>query len=340
MTTSSDWLVRICNFPCPAGREIDVDVRARYRSLCDLWVEHISPLVRDFDADFEDFVEQAVRLEAALSAFGPDHIWMTLDDITARNLGSGEMRDVSELEHLPKWGAQSTPTALRHLVPEADPASRYFALDTFRRHAGREVHLCASDQVTGIATDMAARGVKRIFVKVAETKYGVYDIALPDPSPHAVEHEIAMSDLGWALVHLDGKPDAFIVQEHIPMIYEYRLFVVGHKVITGAVCIESFTPLDNQHTFDYRVERVRGSLDIARSSGSIHRFIHFGDTVAAEFADESPEMRDYTLDVALGSNHEPLIIELNGILNSGLYATQTSLVTAAMRDTHLARSLG
>nr|WP_254788555.1 hypothetical protein [Arthrobacter sp. ok909] len=44
---------------------------------------------------------------------------------------------------------------------------------------------------------------------------------------------------------------------------------------------------------------------------------------------EVPELTDYVIDVALNADGEPLIVELNSLLNSGLYASRPELVTEA-----------
>ncbi len=43
--------------------------------------------------------------------------------------------------------------------------------------------------------------------------------------------------------------------------------------------------------------------------------------VWAEHSVEVPTLRQYVLDVALGADGEPLVVELNGLLNAGLYAS-------------------
>jgi hypothetical protein len=335
MTDPSGWLVSIHPYPCPPTTpDLDPSAAAHLASLLELWRAHVGPVKYEPSGDWEDFVEQAVRLEAAVSAFGLARIWLTLDGHSSRHLSSMELQPITELAELPKWGAQSTVPALRHVLIDPDPASHYFRLATFTRHAGRELHLVSSKTLIPAAVDMVARGSRRLFAKVTETKYGVYDIPITDPTPLGVARALSNSELGWAMVHLEDRPDAFLLQQHVPMCYEYRLFVVGHHLVTGAGCVERHTPLENTGVFDNKVEQVRGSGHTVRDPGTVDKLVAFAAAVVTELRDEAPQMRDYTLDVAIGSDGQPLVIELNSLLNSGLYASDTALVTAALRDDH------
>ncbi|QOT19325.1 hypothetical protein [Paenarthrobacter sp. YJN-5] len=45
---------------------------------------------------------------------------------------------------------------------------------------------------------------------------------------------------------------------------------------------------------------------------------------------EVPALTDYVIDVALGPGEKPLIVELNSLLNAGLYASEPGRVAEAM----------
>jgi hypothetical protein len=56
----------------------------------------------------------------------------------------------------------------------------------------------------------------------------------------------------------------------------------------------------------------------------------YAQQAIAALSKEVPDLRDYVIDVALSANGEPLVVELNPLLNSGLYASQPVRVTQAM----------
>jgi hypothetical protein len=56
----------------------------------------------------------------------------------------------------------------------------------------------------------------------------------------------------------------------------------------------------------------------------------FARSAIDALAYEVPDLTDYVIDVALGPDGKPLIVELNSLLNSGLYASQPLRVTEAM----------
>jgi hypothetical protein len=53
----------------------------------------------------------------------------------------------------------------------------------------------------------------------------------------------------------------------------------------------------------------------------------FARIVIGQLRDEAPELQNYTLDVAVGADSRPMVVELNSTLNSGFYASSPRLVT-------------
>lgn len=318
---SGDWQVSIVT----ARRPPRPPQTARQRELAALWEQHLGSLVYDEHGDFEDFWEQAARLEAAVVGFGAEHC--RFDDGTA--LADSD---------LPRFGMQPSRGFLcagEQDEPES-AAGDYMSDETFMRNAGRRLARCSYDHPDGpdlvrVLTSWAQQGVVRVVVKIARTKYGLWKFDLPPrATPDAIKRAVEQ-ELDWAAYSLSGHPGAFLAQEHVPMRYEYRLFVVDHQVVTGAGCVEARTPLDNTASFDGWVQgRRHGEAPVMFRPDVVTRLVKFGRDVVAQFRAERPDVKHYTLDVAIGPAEQPLVIERNGLLNSGLYASDPRLVTKAL----------
>lgn len=118
------------------------------------------------------------------------------------------------------------------------------------------------------------------------------------------------------------------VQEYIPMEFEYRMFVTNGVVRTGAGNVEYHTPLDNpeRKQFFTQLERKRNSgEELSDEAELVSRYVKFGQAVADELATEG--FLDYTLDVAVNADTgEVVVIEMNSLTNSGLYACDPVLI--------------
>lgn len=273
----------------------------------------------DPDADVEDFWEDAARLSAAWLATGGNlvakepgthnHPWS--EDEMSRRLGT-----VARSE---EGGYHGVDKLIGHAIVQ--------------NHGGRGM-LCGSiggDPATDVVTWLASRhrdhGVKRGIVKTTATKTGIWSIEL-DSDP-AVVSERLMDAMDWTYIRLEELPGAVFAQDELELQYEYRLFVVDGLVVSGAGCIEEFTPLDHKpfQAFDTRLRRVRGHLNQGEPSPVedlpeiTEQLIRFGQSVAQEFGGT------VVIDVAMDAVADmPVVIELNNISNSGLYASDPWLV--------------
>jgi hypothetical protein len=148
-------------------------------------------------------------------------------------------------------------------------------------------------------------------------------------------------ELDWALIHLDGLPDAYLVQERVPMRFEYRVFVVDGVPVTGAGCVDVHTPDDNTGVaFDPVMQTSSADRTLVVDPVRAEEYRRFVDQVASEVQVEEPGLIMYVCDVATGPDG-PLVVEFNDLWNSGLYATDPSLVVAAMlRDCDSLSRLG
>jgi hypothetical protein len=336
------WLVNIRHHEAPSSRAATPAVREHEERLLALWRQHIGPAAESEAGDYEDFYEQAARLDAALEAFSPENIWLTVSqhqEGEARNLGSGETRRIAALEHLPRYGVQAS---MRHQEVDqiqAHLAANYYTYEAFRSRAGRRMVICGYAPEKEGALDLgevlagfAADGVRKAFLKVNLNKYAAFPVDLPAGFAPEDAGTALYRELDYGAMYLEGGSANFQAQEFVTMEYEYRVFVVGNCAVGAAGCIEEFTPLDNNgYAFDNQLRRNRQERTPVEAQPSIAGMLKgFARNAIDALALEVPELTDYVIDVALGPGLKPLIVELNPLLNAGLYASQPVLVTKAI----------
>lgn len=336
------WLVNIRHNNAPISRAATPAVRDHEERLLAAWRQHIGPATEGEGDDYEDFYEQAARLDAALSAFGPDNIWLTVSqhlDGDARNLGTGETRPISELEHLPRYGVQASQRHQSVNQKQALLADGYYKYDAFLSRAGRRIVVCGYAPEKEGALDLgdvlagfAADGIRKAFLKVNLNKYATFPVDLPEGFAPEDASTALYRQLDYGAMYLEGGSTNIQAQEFVTMEYEYRVFVVGNCAVSAAGCIEEFTPLDNNGcAFDNKLRRNRQEESPVDAEPAIAGILTaFARNAVKALALEVPELTDYVIDVALGADGEPLIVELNPLLNSGLYASQPGRVTAAL----------
>lgn len=283
-------------------------------------------------ADIEDFWEDASRVSAAWRASG-------------QNL------------EIKATGSESAPWSTEELARRLGPVGRaeegghhgtdrYIDHPIVREHGGRAMMLGSIDGKPGtcVLEWLAARhrghGVKRGVVKAAATKNGIWSIEL-DSDPAVISQRL-VEVMDWSYMRLEGGTADVFAQDAIDLQWEYRLFVVDGVVVSGAGCVEEFTPLDRDHQlpFDSRVRRIRGHLhqgaasEIEDRPAIVRQLIEFGERVAAQHGGT------FGLDVALDAGAvslgnplgTPVVIEMNSISNSGLYASDPWAVAKVLVD--------
>ncbi|MDF2993888.1 MAG: hypothetical protein K0S37_4402 [Microbacterium sp.] len=188
------------------------------------------------------------------------------------------------------------------------------------------------DDLYGWMAAQAAAGVSEVVLKSAERKGGVW--AVPVSTETFRNHDAVLDALGWAAVRLDGRRGALLGQPKLQLQYEYRCFVVDGQVVTAAGCVEEFTPLDAipGQPFDTRVRRHRGHLGgtaspITDELEVVGRLLELGRRAAEEHGGT------VVINVALDAERQrPVVVELNGLPNSGLYASDPWLLARALKD--------
>lgn len=334
------WLVSIVARPIAAPRPASRRARERFDELLALWKTHIPAIDGDGSGDYEDFVEQAFRLEAALDSFGADNVWLvvSLDTDTAVNAGTGETRPVADLEHLPRYGVQPNRAHREIDMEQARLASAYYRYEAFRSRAARRLAVCGFGlegrgvELGAVLADWSEEGVRRVFLKSVEAKQFAFATELPAAFRANQAGTLMYEELDCGAMWLDGLPESIIAQEFVPMEYEYRVFVVNRTVVAAAGCVEEFTPLDNNgFPFDHQLRRHRQAQSPVELAPEVAGILTgFARNAVDALAYEVPDLTDYVIDVALGPDGNPLIVELNSLLNSGLYASQPARVTEAM----------
>jgi hypothetical protein len=325
----------------PAPRSEDHLAEERQRNFRRTWAEHISP-VTDGSDDFEEFYEEAARLDAALYAFLPRRVWMAeYQDRTARNLGTGEVVPLDQVQHLRRYGGQpsSWSTGVPPVTSEG-AVERYHEFAAFTENAGRPVIVAGHDiegrgiELLDAIRQVAADGYDKVVVKVTKAKQGLGIIDVSDGRLDDAELTRKLYDvLDWALMSHGGRVNAFLVQGFVPMRFEYRFFVVDGLPVTGAGCIVAHTPANHRwESFDHRVQEHRGNADspVVENEAAVRQLTTFTAKVAKQWKQERPDLGTAVIDVALNEQNEPLVVEFNGILNAGLYASDPRAVTVAV----------
>lgn len=152
------------------------------------------------------------------------------------------------------------------------------------------------------------------------------------------------------LLDCEGRPECFLIQEHIPMLSEYWIAVIGGRPVAGAGCIECLSPLfhepdlalrgpDGDGAFDVKVEGKRGDGMIRHDPELVAAYV---DTAwrlceklneAAGSDGRANPYADCVMDFAWNDDSQEIVlVETNPPDNFGLYAMDISPVTKAIVD--------
>lgn len=198
-----------------------------------------------------------------------------------------------------------------------------------------------------------ATGPGRAVVKLGRRKTGILLVDLMPTRNENLEQILAgTSDHQMGIISLIGQPGAFQVQEWIPMAYEYRFFVVDGKIVTGAGCVEDHTPFDRCRAAvayaqsekepylgwdvlarrDNTIQQTAGNPStetIQRPFLIQNEYLPFAEKVASNLHDR--DLGTIVIDVALNElTNKPVVVELNTLPNSGLYASDPSMLAEAL----------
>lgn len=222
---------------------------------------------------------------------------------------------------LPMQNAHCTKTIMEHLTSE-----------TFQKNAGRSMILTTTN---GAEISAAVRKIVpesgEIFLKTIEKEYACkFTIeAGRDPWQQICGQD---GNLPWMILHYDGlETPYFSVQGVIAPTYEYRMFMVSDTPVTGAGCVEQYTPVDNELLFDPKMEMIRNESEIEADWDIVDSYIAFANQFGKDFAAEHGEGLAYSLDLCIDANNGKIVpIELNPPFNLGRYASRVDVWVKAV----------
>lgn len=314
----------------PLGRESHPDGAETYApDILAAWLRAF-PNSKAKDRDKEDWVENACFIES-LERLGLDYalldahegnVWISS---TADTLPSGNgpaaffHTGIGGKDHL-----EGVSYALPLQTPKAIRAVTEYATDeVFLARAGRPMLLA---RPTSSALNDAVRQIVpeggQVFIKTVK-KGATYRFDIEagrDPWEQMAEQN---ENFIWSYMQYEGMDVPFFnVQGLIEPTYEYRMFMVGDRPVTGAGCVEAFTPLDNWDVFDPKMEPVRNKTGVITAHDVLDSYRDFADEFGRAFAERHGKALTYSLDLCLDRNTGKVIpIELNPPMNLGRYAS-------------------
>jgi hypothetical protein len=205
----------------------------------------------------------------------------------------------------------------------------YPSSPVFQAAAGRRFIVCDAEraQLEAALVELHNAGHREVFIKT-RFKQTAKRFSLPD-EPVGLWSAIERSEeFEWFLVQHEGMKQCLFIQEAFVPTKEYRMIIVGDRPVTGAGCIEHFTPIDNPGVrFDERVEPIRNESDEISDPDTIARYAAFAEAYALTWATAHGANMIYSLDLAVdGRTGNIVAIEMNPMLNLGLYATNADLL--------------
>lgn len=222
--------------------------------------------------------------------------------------------------------------------PRPNPVSEQYVVDpTFRAWAGRHIEvinpIADEDDYQAKVTESVMRLTGQgtdVIVKTIGPKAPLLRISADESQEH---RRNALSN--WLFDNTVHGLLPVMVSEQIDMTCEYRTFIdlAEGELLTGAGCVEYFTPQDNTgELFDNRLETVRGSRVVHRAPQLVNRILDTAQQVARELQvayhtvkDDPAVERTLCVDFAVNaSNNQVVVVEYNQMSSSGLYATDPS----------------
>lgn len=310
MTGQPKWVLNIPPVKCPS------DMTRIPQTILDDWRTYVGS-IEPSDGDYEDWVETACRLH-----YGLKHLPNPL--VRIPHVWQG---DDGKLCGLPHYGmVMKYPTIDQ--IREPGDADRYQLDPCVRMLMHRHTISCSTspEDTENAFSQLLLQGVTRFKVKYMHSQKKLPLLDLDGTDVKKLCQQV-YDWLEWETVHAEDDPHALLVQERVRMEYEYRMFMVGDTPVTGAGCLEDHTPLDNSERFDPWMEKTRNRGGLERRFGLTERYRGFARRCGRLLADRGYEA--YTLDLCL-IDGSVSVIELNGLMNAGLYACNMDALLSAV----------
>lgn len=316
------------------------EARRHCPHVLETWLRH-SPQAVPASRDFEDWAENAHFLHA-LSRHGRVEI---VGSGRGGHMNGDTTPMISRNPDAPRgimwgsfsvWDGMNGPFVADLAWNSADCVRRvqdHYGSAVFLAAAGRTIHVCDADkeQIVQALQSLHDSGVRRGFVKTrAKGTTSAFDMG--EDRERLFRDMDPKSDWGWHLVQHEGARKAMIVQEGMEPRNEYRVMVVGRTPVGGAGCIVDHTPCDHEgRAFDDRMEVVRDDRTTVRNTALADRYAEFAFRFARDWADENGDDVAYALDLCLDARDGRIkAIEMNPMMNLGLYANDPTLIVSAM----------
>ena len=351
MTQMIQWKISIVPAPMPTD-EVIASRGGHGNMLADVWRRVVLPHAGDVsaDADYEDWAEQAARLDAGLRLL-PDDTLVAIRSTRIRNPldRAGHEVDASALNGRAQWGVVSdVPRCDDAYAEPVTPADAYAQIPAVLARLNRDYNVVHADidAVKETVGDMLVSHESVWIKNVLRAKRGlvrdVRDVV-------QLESTVGNDDMGgnaeqwdmlcWDLIRREGDPTAVLVQAGADIRHEMRFFVVDGKPVVGAGNVEALTPAQSRGlVVDPRAEEVRGSGIVVSDVNIVEQLHAFATSAAADIVADARHMdvrgwaRPFVLDVAM-INGAPGIVELNGVQNAGLYALDVDKLLTALLAT-------
>jgi hypothetical protein len=337
------------NFPAPMPEKLQHENAPALAQYLNSWTRAFGEPNHREDGDVEHFIENMARFDAASRAFG--YANTRILHTAGKHLSSlcgfdGEPILSAEEALLPEpdfvfgpvssWGSG-------HGNSDRDIADHYWDIPAFEELSGRRWALAGffpDDQnepdLLAVLQGMFDDGVRRFVVKGTAAKTLLVDFTLTvRPATLFGRGTEIPPEVTDGVMHREGHSRVFLVQEHIPMVDEYRFFMAGNQPASGAGCIEHFTPLDSRGTaFDGQVEGKRNSGNVRDDVEVVNRLREFAMVAGRGLHDQAPALgAAWVMDLAINQDTgDVVLIELNPARNAGLYASSPSAWMGAVRD--------
>lgn len=273
-------------------------------------------------------------MHAVASMLGVERVFIQVGDAITSLAGRAVPEDTSAFF---RWGSQTVREEKSHPIRAEVMADRYYATDTFRAFAGRQVAVCDLRADTTLFAEMrrlADPDTGAVFVKVVDPVKGGRALVTisPDDDDDSIREQLTWFEDGLAGMFHHGR--TVLVQQVIPMRFEYRFFIVDGRAVTGAGCVEELTPSDRPRgvLHDPRVREHRGQGALVRDLDVVNALYRGAETFARAWIAAGDAPSEYVVDLALNDRNEAVVVEVNGIRNSGLYASSPAAVVAALCD--------
>lgn len=337
----------VSQYPAPPAERLRHGNTALLEQYLNSWTRMFGGPNHQEDGDFENFVETMARFDAAGRVFGYGNT--TVKNHAGEHLVSHfQLLDGAPI--LP--GEEAVPDFIfgpvatwgqghHHRNEGIDIVDRYWDIPAFKELSGRRWELAgfypdnpADRGILQVIQGMFDDGVRSFVVKGTEPKTLLVKFELAN-RPASLFGSGIPSAVMDGVMHREGHSGVFLVQEWIPMVHEYRIFMAGPAPVAGAGCIEDFTPLNGLgDAFDARTEGVRGEGEIVNDPARVAELVGFARTAGALLHSQAPELgAAWVMDLAQNPvTGEIVVIELNPPRNAGLYASSPAAWMEGVRN--------